>query len=126
MQEGLSPAAQVCPQPTTICGADSWEVRPFGKYLDGTHAMVQDTVLYPSCQDGLKPESRLRPRLWVPDLDVPFRLKLSIHLHLDAAVITWHGWSWPASSGRGVWLISPSHTHTKLYPGSEGFHHALT
>lgn len=49
VQEG-SPAARVCPQPTTVCGADSWEVGSFGKYLDGTHAMVQDTVLHPSCQ----------------------------------------------------------------------------
>lgn len=52
VQEGLGPAARVCPKPTTICRADSWEVRPFGKYLDGTHVMVQNTVLNPSCQGG--------------------------------------------------------------------------
>lgn len=87
MQEGLGPAAQVCPKPTTICGADSGEVCSFGKHLDGTHAMVQDTVLHP-CQGGLKPGPRLRPRLGVSDLEIPFRLKLSLHLHLVAAVIT--------------------------------------
>lgn len=67
VQEG-SPAARVCPQPSTVCGADAWEVRPFGKYLDGTHVMLQDTGLYPSCQGGLKPGPRLRPGLGAPDL----------------------------------------------------------
>lgn len=74
LQEG-SPAARVCPQPTTVCGADSWEVRSFGKYLDGTHAMVQDTVLHPSCQGDVKPGPRLRPGLRVPDFVISFRLK---------------------------------------------------
>lgn len=74
LQEG-SPAARVCPQPTTVCGADSWEVCSFGKYLDGTHAMIQDTVLHPSCQGGVKPGPRLRPGLRVPDFVISFRLK---------------------------------------------------